>query len=295
MGIHEAERIQPLARSRRATLNPEKWIAKAAVYVVLAVVVVLMGAPFLWIVSTSFKSASDVFSLPPQWPPSPAVLDNYATVWQQIPFGRFYLNSIEIAGLVTLGQLVTCSLAAYAFARLHFRGRDVIFAILLASLMVPIQVTIIPLYVMMRYLQLINTPWSLILPGIISPVGIFLLRQFFLSIPGELVEAARIDGAGHVRILTRIFVPLSVPALATLAIFTFNYYWNDFFRPLIFLNSIDKMTIPLGLVIIQGQYGGSSPATVMAGVCLALAPVVVVFLIGQRYLIEGITLTGLKG
>jgi multiple sugar transport system permease protein len=284
-----------MTRSRPRYLNPGRWIGAVLVYCILLIFMVIMGAPFLWVVSTSFKSPLDVFSLPPNWlPPSPT-FDNYVTVWQQIPFANFYLNSLEIAGLATVGQLITCSLAAYAFARLQFPGRGLIFGILLASLMVPIQVTIIPLYVMMRDLNLINTPWSLILPGIISPFGIFLLRQFFLAIPTELVEAARIDGAGHPQIFLRIFVPLSIPALATLAIFTFNYYWNDFFRPLIFLNSVDRMTIPLGLVIIQGQYGGGSPAIVMAGVCLALVPVFIVFLVGQRYLIEGITLTGLKG
>ncbi|MGH2389492.1 MAG: carbohydrate ABC transporter permease [Chloroflexota bacterium] len=281
--------------SRQGTLNLGKWIGKTTVYLILLIVVLVMGVPFLWVISTSFKAPLDVFSLPPEWFPAAPTFDNYTTVWQQIPFGNFYLNSLEVAGLATIGQLVTCSLAAYAFARLQFPGRNVVFGMLLASLMVPIQVTIIPLYVMMRDLHLIDTLWSLILPGIISPFGIFLLRQFFLTIPAELVEAARIDGAGHPQIFTRIFLPLSVPALATLAIFTFNYYWNDFFRPLIFLNSVGKMTIPLGLTIIQGQYGGGSPAVVMAGVCLALVPVFVVFLIGQRYLIEGITLTGLKG
>jgi multiple sugar transport system permease protein len=164
-----------------------------------------------------------------------------------VPFGLFFLNSLKVAGLITLGQLVTCTLAAYAFARLRFPGRELLFGIYLSSLMVPSQVTIIPLYILMRNLGLIDNHASLILPALASAFGIFFLRQFFLTIPRELEEAAIVDGAGLLRVLLVIILPLSQPALAALAIFTFNYYWNDFFAPLIFLNSPQNLTLPVGL------------------------------------------------
>ena len=215
--------------------------------------------------------------------------------WTTVPFGMFFVNSLKVAGLITIGQLVTCSLAAYAFARLRFPGRDLLFGLYLSSLMVPSQVTIIPLYILMRNLGLIDNHASLILPALASAFGIFFLRQFFLTIPRELEEAAIVDGAGLWRVLLVIILPLSKPALASLAIFTFNYFWNDFFTPLIFLDSPANLTLPVGLGYLQGQYGGTSPAVMLAGVCMAVVPILVVFLVGQRYIVEGITLTGLKG
>lgn len=202
---------------------------------------------------------------------------------------------MKVAGLITIGQLITCSLAAYAFARLRFPGREIVFGIYLSSLMVPGQVTIIPLYILMKNLGLVDNHAALILPGLASAFGTFLLRQFFLTIPRELEEAAIVDGAGLLRVLVTVILPLSRPALAALAIFTFNFFWNDFFAALIFLDSPQNLTLPVGLSVLQGQYGGTSPAVMLAGVCMAIIPVLVVFLVGQRYIVEGITLTGLKG
>src|SRR5256714_4644044 len=185
-------------------------------------------------ISNAFKDQTAIYANPPTWIPSPAILDNFLIAWTQVPFGLFFLNSLKVAGLVTIGQLVTCWMAAYAFARLRFPGREILFGVYLASLMVPSQVTIIPLYILMRTLGLLDNHASLILPALTSAFGTFLLRQFFLNIPFELDEAARVDGAGPFRILSTIYLPLSGTALATLGIFTFNFFWNEFFRPLIF-------------------------------------------------------------
>jgi multiple sugar transport system permease protein len=266
-----------------------------ALYLVLLAVMALIAGPFLWMISNAFKDQTTIFANPPAWLPSQPILDNYVAAWTQVPFGLFLLNSLKVAGLITIGQLITCSMAAYAFARLRFPGREVVFGIYLSSLMVPSQVTIIPLYILMSNLGLVDTHAALILPALASAFGTFLLRQFFLTIPRELEEAAIIDGAGLMRVFLTIILPLSRPALATLAIFTFTYFWNDFFTPLIFLDSQQNLTLPVGLVVLQGQYAVTSPAVMFAGVCMAILPVLIVFLIGQRYIIAGITLTGLKG
>jgi multiple sugar transport system permease protein len=264
-------------------------------YLLLVLVAAIIAAPFLWGISSAFKDVTGIYAAVPQWIPSPAIWDNFTQAWTALPFDYFFFNSLKVAGLITAGQLVTCSLAAYAFARLRFPGRDLLFGLYLSSLMVPSQVTIIPLFIVMRHLGLIDNHLSLILPALASAFGTFFLRQFFLTIPRELEEAAIVDGAGLWRVLWVIILPLSKPALASLAIFTFNYYWNDFFTPLIFLDSPQNLTLPVGLAYLQGQYGTQSPAVEMAGVCMAVVPILIIFLIGQRYIVEGITLTGLKG
>ncbi|MDQ3412801.1 MAG: carbohydrate ABC transporter permease [Chloroflexota bacterium] len=254
----------------------------------------LMVIPFLWAFSTSFRLSRESFSLPPQWLPTDWQITNYQAVLDALPFFQFVFNSFKVAGAITLIQLVTCSTAAFAFSRLQFRGRDPLFFTFLAALMVPQYVTIIPIFVIIRQLQLLDSHWALILPSAFSAFGIFLLRQFFLTIPRDLEDAARIDGAGFFEIYWRIMLPLVAPALVTLTIFSFNYHWNEFFRPLIFLTTWDQMTLPLGLTILRGYLGTGNTAAVMAGVTMAIAPVLAVFLLFQRYLIEGITLTGLK-
>ena len=254
--------------------------------------VILM--PFAWMFSTSFGTAETAFSLPPRWIPNFFNTKSYRQLLEAVPFFRYMWNSFKVAALITVGQLVTCSTAAYAFARIRFRGRDPIFLLLLSSMMIPIQVTVIPLFILMRRIGLYNTHASLILPVVISAFGVFLLRQFFLTIPAELEEAARIDGASHFVIYFRIILPLSGPALSTLAVLCFLYFWNKLFRPLIFINSIEKYTIPLGLVMLRGQYDVGSPTRTMAAVTLAIIPAVVIFILAQRYLVEGIAITGLK-
>jgi multiple sugar transport system permease protein len=255
----------------------------------------LMMLPFAWMFSTSWRLARDSFSLPPQWLPTDWRIENYREVLDNIPFVAFVLNSLKVATLITAGQLVTCSMAAYAFARLRFHGRDALFLVFLSQLMVPQQVTIIPVFILIRVLGLLDTHWALIIPALVSAFGTFLLRQFFLTIPHELEEAARVDGAGYLRTFLQIILPLAGSGLSALAIFTFNFHWNEFFRPLLFINTWDQMTLPLGLTIMKGFLGVGNVAAIMAGVSMGIIPVLIVFLFAQRYLIEGVTLTGIKG
>jgi multiple sugar transport system permease protein len=269
-------------------------VPQVVVYIVTIFFFLFMTLPFVWMLSTSFKESQAVFDVPPQWITQHPTLTTFQQLLGLVPFGNFYLNSLKVTALITVGQLVFCSSAAYAFARLRFPGRNLMFGIFLSSLMVPGQVTIIPLYIVIKDLGLLDNHASLILPALTSAFGTFLLRQFFLNIPIELEEAARVDGCGPFRILSTIYIPLSGAALATLGIFTFNFYWNEFFRPLIFLNTLGNMTIPVALAFVLGQYG-QNQALVMAGVTLAVGPVLVIYLFTQRYMVQGITLTGLKG
>ncbi|MDQ3695644.1 MAG: carbohydrate ABC transporter permease [Chloroflexota bacterium] len=280
-----------------AVARPARWQRGLLDWSLNALLIIgggLMVIPFLWAFSTSFRLSRESFSLPPQWLPTDWQITNYQAVLDALPFFQFVFNSFKVAGAITLIQLVTCSTAAFAFSRLQFRGREPLFFTFLAALMVPQYVTIIPIFVIIRQLQLLDSHWALILPSAFSAFGIFLLRQFFLTIPRDLEDAARIDGAGFFEIYWRIMLPLVAPALVTLTIFSFNYHWNEFFRPLIFLTTWDQMTLPLGLTVLRGYLGTGNTAAVMAGVTMAIAPVLAVFLLFQRYLIEGITLTGLK-
>lgn len=266
---------------------------------VIAYVVLLTGAltmivPFLWMLSTSFKSLGEVFIFPPKLLGERIVWENYLRISDRYPFGRFFLNSLKISVIVTAFQVLTSSMAGFAFARLKFRGREAFFAMYLATLMVPFHVTLVPTFVMMRTFGWVDTHYSLILPSLVSAFGTFLMRQFFVTIPVELEESARIDGCTPFGIFARIFMPLSKPALATLSVFTFMGTWNDYIKPLIFINSIGKMTVPLGLASMQGLYSTDWPV-LMAGTVIALLPVLVVFLLAQEYFVQGITLSGIKG
>ena len=286
----------PILRSAaRARAISRVAVVDVAVTGLLLVGAVLMMMPFVWMFSTSLRDAGESFSIPPRWLPTRVHFENYQTVMEQLPYVQFMVNSLKIATLITLGQLTTCSLAAFAFARLRFPGRDGLFIVLLSSLMVPIQVTIIPIFILIRLLGLLDLHESIIIPSLISAFGVFLLRQFFLTIPGELEDAARIDGADFLTIFWRIFLPLAGPGLSTLAIFAFNFHWNEFFRPLLFLSTWERMTLPVGLTILRGYLGTGNISAIMAGISLAVLPVLLLFLLAQRYLIEGITLTGLKG
>jgi len=281
----------PLSASTRVQTRLFDWTVTAF----LLLGGLLMMIPFLWMFSTSWRLAKDSFSLPPQWLPTAWRIENYQEVLNGIPFLAFVVNSLKVSVLITLGQLVTCSMAAYAFARLRFPGRDLLFLLFLSQLMVPQQVTIIPIFILIRVLGLLDTHWALIIPAIFSAFGTFLLRQFFLTIPYELEDAARVDGAGYFRTFLQIILPLAGPGLSTLAIFVFNFYWNEFFRPLLFISTWEKMTLPLGLTVMRGYLGVGNVAAIMAGVSMGILPVLIVFLLAQRYLIEGITLTGIKG
>ena len=265
-------------------------------FTILTIGAILVMVPLLWMFSTSLRPVSESFKLPPQWLPTQFRFENYIAPFESsVPFVGLFLNSMRITLAVTFGQLVSCSLAGYAFARLRFPGRDLLFLLLLASLMVPGQVTIIPIFLLMRDLGLIDNPLAIILPGLISAFGVFLMRQFFKQMPQELFDAARVDGAGHVRSFAQIALPLAGPAMATLAIITFNATWNAYFLPLIFLNSWHKMTLPQGIALLTGYMGAGNPSVVMAAVTMAILPVLFVFIGAQRWIIEALTRSGIKG
>jgi multiple sugar transport system permease protein len=280
-------------RSQQSYLNPYSLATALA----LGAVALLMAFPFVWLVSASLKVPATAFKLPPELWPYEWRFENYLQVLANpaVPIPHFFLNSFKIAVLVTCGELVTCTLAAYAFARLRFPGREALFVLLLTSMMVPSQVTLIPTYILMSQLHLVNTHAALILPGLTSVFGIFLLRQFLLGIPDELEDAARIDGAGPVTMLWAVMVPLIGPALSTLGIITFNWYWNAFFGPLIFLHEQSKFTWTLGMAVLRGEWGAGSLTVQMAGISIGVIPVLIVFILGQRYIIQSVTFTGIKG
>lgn len=251
-------------------------------------------APFIWMLLTSVKDIGDIFVYPPKWLPSKFHFENYARAFQAAPFGRYYLNSLIVACTVTLGQLITCSMAAYAFARLQFKGRDILFYIFLGTMMIPYQVTMIPSFMVLYWLGWVDSYQAMIVPGLASAFGTFLLRQFFLTIPKELEEAAYIDGCGKFRVLWQIIIPLSKPALATLAIFTFMGTFNDFIWALIVVNSDHLRTVQLGLAIFRDRYI-TDWDLLMAGSVMATLPILIVFFFAQKYFIKGITLSGIKG
>jgi multiple sugar transport system permease protein len=246
--------------------------------------------------STSLRPASQSYDLPPKWLPTEWRWENYRKVFDSnVPIMRFAYNSAKITLIVTIGQLLTCSMAGFAFARLRFPLRNTLFILLLASLMVPSQVTVIPLFILMRHLGLIDNHWSLILPSLTSAFGVFLMRQFFLTIPQDLTDAAKVDGAGPWTTFTQIALPLAGPPLAALAIINVQVTWNAYFYPLIFLNTWEKMTLPLGITALRGYMASGNASVVMAAVTMSILPVLLLFLVAQRWFISGITQTGLKG
>ena len=265
-------------------------LAHVLIYVLAGLTVI----PFIWMVLTSFKPLGEIFRIPPTWVPENFTFDNYTRAFTAAPFGRFYFNSLFVAAAVTVGQLITCSLAAYAFARMRFKGRDIIFYIFLGTMMVPVHVTMIPGFMILHWLGWIDSYAAMIVPGLASAFGTFLLRQFFMTIPVELEEAAFIDGCTRWGVLWRIILPLARPALATLAIFTFMAVFNDFIWPLIVLNSEDMYTVQLGLAIFRDRYS-TEWGNLMAGSVVATLPILLVFFFAQKYFIKGITLSGLKG
>ncbi|CAM4400244.1 carbohydrate ABC transporter permease [Paenibacillus alkaliterrae] len=266
-----------------------------ALHAVLIIGACMMGLPFLWMLLSALKDLSQVFVVPPKWIPEPFVWSNFKDSLTALPFGRAYLNSFYINVIVVVSQLVTCSMAAYAFAKIKFPFREPLFVLFLATMMVPGQVTIIPLYLMMKNFGWLDSHQSIIVPAaLLNAFGVFLLRQFFKGIPKEMEEAAIVDGANRFTIYTRIMLPLVKPALSALGIFTFLGMWNNFFYPLIFLNSPEQFTVPMMLNLYRGMYA-TDWTLMMAGATIALLPVLVVYMIGQRYIIEGVTLSGIKG
>jgi multiple sugar transport system permease protein len=276
-----------------SAVSRKTWGA-ASWYLVLILGAISMVIPLFWMASTSLKETGAVFEYPPKWLPVPAVWHNYVEAWKAVPFGMFYINSIVIAVAQTFGVLLTSSMAAFAFARLHFPGRNKLFVLYLGTLMIPSAVTMIPTFVLMRWLGWINTYEALIIPGIFTAYGTFLLRQFFLGVPTDLEDAARIDGCNKLGIYWNIILPLAKPAMATLGVFTFIGSWNNFMWPLIMANDLEMMTLPIGLAAFQNTYR-TDWNLLMAASVMVMIPSILVFLFGQRYFVEGIKLGGIKG
>jgi len=264
-------------------------------HIILTLVALSTLVPFVWMIGTSFKTSAQVFTFPPKILPSPAVLDAYEKLFTQVPITRYMTNSLFITITIMIGQLICNCLAAYAFARIPFRGRDWLFMGYLGTLMIPGHVTLIPGFILMKYLGWIDTYYALTIPFLFgSAFGTFLLRQFFLTVPRDLEDAARLDGCGYLRILWSVHIPLVKPALATHAVFTFLTFWNEFLWPLIVTNSDSKRVLTVGLTSLASGYLGTDWPTLMAGTVLSIVPILLIFAFAQRYFIEGITLSGLK-
>jgi multiple sugar transport system permease protein len=253
----------------------------------------VMVLPLVWMLVTSVESLDQTRHFPPTLIPSSIHWSNYRDAWNQAPFGRFFANSLIVTGTAVLSNLALCSLAGYAFARLRFLGRELLFVALLATLMVPFQVIMIPTFLIVQHLGLVDSLGGLIAPNLVTPFGIFLLRQFFRTLPVDLEEAARIDGCTRLGVLFRIVLPLSLPALATLGIVTFLWTWNDFLWPLIVITSTDQSTVQLGLASFQGAHV-TKWNLLMAGNVMALAPMLIVFIGAQRWFVRSLASTGIR-
>lgn len=273
-----------------------KILGDILTYLVLSIVGILFMLPFIWMVSNSFKDIKGIYTFPPNFIPEVWHFENYTEAWNATQFDTFFVNSVIVSAAVVLGQLFTASLAGYSFARLRYPGRDKIFLLYISLLMVPFTVLLIPLFVQMRQFGWVNTLLPVIIPFLFTPWGTFMMRQFMVTIPRELEDAARIDGCGFFRTFWLIILPLTKPALATLAIFTFVSSWNSFQWPLIVLGTPDVKTLPLGLASFQAQSAIRTPwHYIMAASTFIVLPVLIAFVVGQKYYVRGIVTTGIKG
>ncbi|MFI1352706.1 carbohydrate ABC transporter permease [Streptomyces sp. NPDC020898] len=281
-------RTSPTASRVRHGLAP--WGRIAA----LALCALLTLGPVIWTVSTSLRTPAESFDLPPKIIPTDPTIEAYRGVFDQIDVWLYALNSTLVTALIAAGQMITAGLAGYAFARLEFRFKKALFALVLATMMVPLQVTMVPVFLELKTLGLTDTLLGLIVPAFPTAFGTFLMRQYFMGMPKDLGEAAMIDGAGPWRVFRSVYAPLAAPGLAIVGVLAFNYHWNEFFRPLILETSTENLTLPLGLVSLQGNLGTGSISVVLAGVVLSMIPAVAVFVVGQRPLREGITSAGVN-
>lgn len=269
-------------------------LGKIALYLILILIAIIMLVPFAWMLSASLKLDKDVFTMPIKWIPNEPRWDNYIRIWKTIPLFTFLKNTVKLTVIITLLQLFTSSFAAYAFAKLDFKHRNLLFLAYIATIAMPWQVYMVPQFIMMRGLHLNDTHLAMICLQAFSAFGVFMMRQFYQGIPDSLCEAARIDGMNEYQIYRRVMLPLSKPALSTLIIFTFVGTWNDFLGPSIYLTTERKKTLQIGLRMFIGQYS-SEYGLIMAASVISLIPVLIVFLIFQRYFVEGIAATGVKG
>jgi multiple sugar transport system permease protein len=276
------------------TRAAQRWVDRGII-AVMGVLGVFMLLPFAWLFSMSFRSVAEAYRMPPSFLPPSLDLKNYRDVLNSsVPFVQIYMNSVEIAVIVTIGQLVTCTLAAFAFARLNFPGRESLFFVMLVGLMFPAQVTIIPIYLGFAQVGLLNRPIGLALMYLTSSFGVFLMRQFMRSQPKALEEAALMDGAGYFKIFYRISLPQLRPALSALGIITFTQTWNYYFQARVLLEPQDSMTLPIAMDMLRGHLGAGNLAVVMAAMSMAVLPVIILFLLAQKLVIEGVTMSGIK-
>jgi ABC-type glycerol-3-phosphate transport system permease component len=292
MGILWVGEIMPFKSKKTKFI-----INRIITHIVLIFFGLMIAIPFLWMISTSLKPISEVWIFPPKWIPSKIMWKNYYDAFTKAPFLRYILNTLFVATAVVIAQFFFTTLAAYAFSVLQFKGRDVLFFIILATLMIPYQMTFVPAYVILAKLKWLDTYLALIVPFFTSAFGIFLIRQSFKQVPRDLLDAAIIDGAGHLRRIWNVMIPLSYPTIITFSLFSFVYHYNDYFWPLIVTSSESVRTVPLGLARFlqkQGGYAQEWPV-IMAANTIAIIPLVIVFLITQRYYIQGVATTGLKG
>lgn len=278
-------------KKRLSILQPSSLI----ITIIMLALAVVMIIPFLWMISTSLKTPTEVFKYPIEWIPSNLTWEHHQKVWSGAKsFGTYYLNSLKISIIGMVGATFLSAFAAYGFARIDFKGRNALFLLYLSMMMIPPQVLFVPKFIMFEWAGIYNTHLALILPGLFTIFGVFMLRQFFLSIPNEISESAFIDGAGHFRIFFRLILPLAKPALATLAIIDFSWQWNDYENALVFLIDENLYTVPLGLqnFILENtvDYNG-----MMAAASAGIIPMIIVFAIGQRYIIQGLTNSAVKG
>ena len=276
------------------TTKKSSIVGKVIIYALLILLAFTMLVPFVWMLSASLKLNKDVFAFPMKWIPETFHWENYKTIWTKIPMATFVLNTFKLTIIVTFLQVLTSSFAAYAFSKLRFKGRNILFLGYIGTIAVPWQAYMVPQFMMMREFQLNNTHLAIICLQAFSAFGVFLMKQFYEGIPDELCEAARIDGLSEYGIYRRVMLPLSLPAISTLVIFTFVTTWNDFLGPLIYLNSTDLKTIQLGLRMFITQYS-SDYNLIMAASVVSLIPVLIVFLALQKYFVQGVASSGLKG
>jgi sn-glycerol 3-phosphate transport system permease protein len=280
----------PLRRPDRAGLA---W--RIAGYAAMLFAVVVIGAPLYWMVTAAFKVNREIYSLPPTWFPVAPTLENFPIAWHTAPFGQFFINSILVTSLTTAGKMLNAVLCGYAFAYLRFPYKNVLFVIVLCALMIPEEITILPNYLTVANLGWVNTYLGLIIPTFGSAFGTFLMRQHFMSLPREVLEAAEVDGANHIQTLWRVVLPMSRPVLATLLLLTVVQRWNEFLWPLIVTNSANMRTLPIGIFSLFQQEGVTVWGAVMAGAIFVVLPVVLLYIWAQRYIVEGISAGAVKG
>lgn len=290
--VEGAGRTPGVSAARRL---PRNWPARAAGYAAIVITVSLIGLPLFWLLSAALKETSEIYIVPATWIPREPTLENFPRAWQRAPFGLYYLNTTIVTVASVFGKLVMAATTAYALVMVRFPGKSLIFALILGALMIPPQVVVVPNYLLFADLGMVNTYGALILPHIPTAVGAFLLRQAFLALPREILDAAKVDGAGHLRTLWTIMLPLSMPVLVTFTLLATQDVWNDFLWPLVITNTQNMRTLPIGISLLLDSEGNTQWGVVMAGALYVIMPLLIVFVWAQRHIVEGIAAGAVKG